>query len=484
MKIFTQFFSNVKFAVSGIPVLLGAALVAPQYGFAQTRIIVNPGLEFGVNAGAFSQLDTNFGSGATFDAGAEVTSPWYTSHPVQSGVCAPGSSGACHPVEVWGTGYNNVPAAQGTNFVELNAYTSSMIYQNMYLTNGDEINYYFRHRARGNDAEQSAMVIEDENEVNIATVHTTSLPSSTGSWSINQGTYVFNGTTGVYRVGFRAINSANPGFGNLLDDIRVSLNPIIDLNFSNALASCEGSSNGYVFMRISGAVIEPTTVALELVDPANGSPFVSDNDIVLSGVSTINGTPSVSHVPGTSIYLVTVPPGNYDGGITPGFSSPNNDIDGIAINVTSVNDGVDEPTETFRFEIKEQGTNGSTDNFMSTTSPVFGDTYYPSTNDYFIQRCICYDDANTSAPGIDSKMGITLLGRAGSNGGNWPMLRKSAYTVLESNTKGFVITRMTTVQINAITDPQDGMMVYDTTSKCMKIYDGYAWYCFNTPTCP
>lgn len=476
MKILT----TISYTKRCVKFILFLILLFPGSIFSQTRTIVNPGLEFGIPNGTVVKSDANFGFGTTFDAGSHITSPWYTTNPEQSGECAPGFIGQCHPIKIWGTGFNGVQAAQGTNFVELNTSPNSMIYQNMYLTAGDIITYYFRHRAGGHISNQIAMVIEDENEVHIATIHTTAVPSSTTLWSVNQGTYAFSGTSGIYRVGFRTLNATNPGFGNLLDDVRISLKPVIDFKFSNPLASCEGSSNGYLFMRINGAIIGTTTVAIEIVDPANGTPFIGDNDIVLSGVSNSNGTPSIAHTPGTNIYLVTIPPGNYDGGIT----SPNNGIDGIAINITSVNDGIDESNETFKFEIKKQGTNGSTDNFFSDTSPEYGDTYYPTTTDYFIQRCICYDDANTSGPGIDSKFGITLLGRAGKDQGNWPVVRKSALAVLESNTKGFVITRLNTMQIDAIDSPQDGMMVYDTTAKCLKIYDGNAWYCFNTPACP
>ena len=96
----------------------------------------------------------------------------------------------------------------------------------------------------------------------------------------------------------------------------------------------------------------------------------------------------------------------------------------------------------------------------------------------------CYDLPNTGTAGVDTKHGITLLQRAGVDNGNWPMIRKSAHTALESNTKGFVITRMTTAQITAIVSPQEGMMVYDTVAKCLKLYDGTVWSCFSTPACP
>jgi hypothetical protein len=485
MKIFNRItvflFNKINFACA---VILFILLISPQNSFAQTRVIVNPGLEFGVANGAVQQTDTNFGFETTFDAGLPVSSPWYTSHPTQAGACSVGVVGACHPVEVWGTGFGGVSAAQGTNFVELNAYVSSMIYQNMYLANGDIISFNFRHRARLDTSERAAMVIENQNQVNIATVRQTVLPSSTTVWSTNAGSYTFTGTSGVYRVGFRAINTTNPGAGNLLDDIRITLNPLIDLKFSNALSACEGLSDGTLFLRVSGAVTTATTVAVELINPNNGTAFASDSDITLTGVTNSRGTPVVTHTPGSSIYLVTIPTGNYDGGVTPGYSSPNNDEDGIAINISSLNDTVYEPNETFKFEIKQQGTNGSTNNFVSTSSPIYGDTYYPQTNNYTIQRCVCYDDANTATAGIDSKVGFSNLQKIIPNDGSWPASRKSAHIVLESNNKGFVISRMTTAQITAIVSPQEGMMVYDTIAKCLKIYSGTEWSCFSTPTCP
>ncbi|MFC6268932.1 hypothetical protein [Frigoriflavimonas asaccharolytica] len=101
-----------------------------------------------------------------------------------------------------------------------------------------------------------------------------------------------------------------------------------------------------------------------------------------------------------------------------------------------------------------------------------------------INACFCYDPANTAAAGVDTKHGITLLQKAGADNGNWPMIRKSGFTALESNTKGFVITRATTTEITNIISPQDGMMVYDTVAKCLKLYDGSTWSCFVTPTCP
>lgn len=96
---------------------------------------------------------------------------------------------------------------------------------------------------------------------------------------------------------------------------------------------------------------------------------------------------------------------------------------------------------------------------------------------------VCYNNPNTTGTAVPSNHGITLLQRGGAENGNWPMIRSSAHTVLESNTKGFVITRMTPAQINALTG-QEGMMVYDTENKCLKIYSDGVWSCFENATCP
>lgn len=104
----------------------------------------------------------------------------------------------------------------------------------------------------------------------------------------------------------------------------------------------------------------------------------------------------------------------------------------------------------------------------------------------------CYKPAATGGTVLETKHGITALGRAGSDDNdNWPMVRKGAWTVLESKEKGFVINRVAlTTNLSSITNPIEGMMVYDEEADCLKIYtikDGdttAAWHCFTTQACP
>lgn len=103
----------------------------------------------------------------------------------------------------------------------------------------------------------------------------------------------------------------------------------------------------------------------------------------------------------------------------------------------------------------------------------------------------CFKPGTTMGTVLNTKHGITALGRTGVNvndANNWPQIRKGAWTVLEAKTKGFVINRIqTTAQVNAIPNPIIGMMVFDQQADCLKINtDGTAagWRCFNTAACP
>jgi len=106
----------------------------------------------------------------------------------------------------------------------------------------------------------------------------------------------------------------------------------------------------------------------------------------------------------------------------------------------------------------------------------------------------CYKQGITTGTALGTKVGITALNRAGTQADNWPMVRKGSWIALESKTKGFVPNR---VAFDGSGNPVgipvanfvEGMIVYDTTNKCLKMYtskDGgpLGWYCISTQTCP
>lgn len=119
-------------------------------------------------------------------------------------------------------------------------------------------------------------------------------------------------------------------------------------------------------------------------------------------------------------------------------------------------------------------------------------------------KCYCYRPAlTTGGSTLDTKVGITSLSRAGADDvDKWPMIRKGGWLALESKTKGFVVNRVlfTDDDNNPLTpdvpvgipatDFVEGMMVYDNTNKCMKMFTlkkgdvSQAWHCISTQTCP
>ena len=130
-----------------------------------------------------------------------------------------------------------------------------------------------------------------------------------------------------------------------------------------------------------------------------------------------------------------------------------------------------------------------TDDNTSTTSPPVS---------VIINECatFCYKPGLKSGNPLESKTGITSLGRAGAaDPDNWPMVRRGAWMVMESKTKGFVVNRTAfdssgnPVGIPTV-DFVEGMMVYDTTNNCLKVYTStdngttFSWQCMDTQSCP
>lgn len=60
-------------------------------------------------------------------------------------------------------------------------------------------------------------------------------------------------------------------------------------------------------------------------------------------------------------------------------------------------------------------------------------------------------------------------------GDNAGKLNPSAVLEIESKNKGFLPPRMSTAQLNAIANPAEGLMVYDTSRKCIRIYQSGSW---------
>lgn len=91
----------------------------------------------------------------------------------------------------------------------------------------------------------------------------------------------------------------------------------------------------------------------------------------------------------------------------------------------------------------------------------------------------CTNDPNLNPSTEASQVGITTLEKTLEG---WPYNIYNGFIVLESKNKGFVITRTKSDLIPA-NKLVEGMIIYDTEDKCIKLYNGVEWHCIER-TCP
>ncbi len=94
-------------------------------------------------------------------------------------------------------------------------------------------------------------------------------------------------------------------------------------------------------------------------------------------------------------------------------------------------------------------------------------------NEVISQVCPCPKPGATGTP-VVTDFGISS--RTQRNTANWPKDVPNGFIALEAENKGFVITRMAEPE-TAIANPVEGMLVYDTTDDCLKLYNGTSWKC-------
>ena len=83
----------------------------------------------------------------------------------------------------------------------------------------------------------------------------------------------------------------------------------------------------------------------------------------------------------------------------------------------------------------------------------------------------CVKEPEVKTGGTPTKVGITIQKKQEI----WPENIPNGFLALESKTKGFVITRVENE--NMIADPKEGMLIYDISADCVKLYNGTTWKC-------
>ncbi len=201
-------------------------------------------------------------------------------------------------IEVWYTGFNGVPSYTGNQFIELNAFMVSTIYQNFTVAPGSSLTIAFAHRGRAG---------VDVMSVDIGPVggpYTTLGTYSDGntSWGYYTVSYVIPGGFGNnYSLRFNSVSAAggNPAIGNFLDAVSINL-PSVTLTTSSINATCS-DTNGTATVNPSGGTIPYTyswnTSPVQTTQTATGlgagnySVIVTDsNGCVNTGYDTLTTT--------------------------------------------------------------------------------------------------------------------------------------------------------------------------------------------------
>lgn len=257
-----------------LPALLAAALALSGTAHAQ-RVIVNPSFE----------ANDPQGAGA---ANYEIYSNGEVS----------GWNSVSGEVELWDTGFNAVPAYDGSVFAEMNANVPGALYQNICMVNGETIGWTFAHRARaGGPATQTARFqIANSSGTQLQLLATQS-STINNVWNVNTGSTTYSGASGVQRVQFITTDAGS--FGNFLDDIRISLNPFIELSAATGSGVESIPSANIPALRISGTLFSARTV-----------------NVSITGGSATRGT-DYTTPNGAASFTVTIPAGTYQNTTVP-----------------------------------------------------------------------------------------------------------------------------------------------------------------------
>ncbi|MET9915731.1 hypothetical protein ABZZ04_01395 [Streptomyces sp. NPDC006435] len=121
-----------------------------------------------------------------------------------------------HLIELWHSGFNGVPAADGAQFAELNANQVSTLYQDLPTTPGTKLYWRLYHRGRQG---------EDTMALDIgapgAAVQQRRFTDGNTAWGHYTGTYTVPAGQTLTRFAFRSVSAAggNQSIGNFLDGI-------------------------------------------------------------------------------------------------------------------------------------------------------------------------------------------------------------------------------------------------------------------------
>lgn len=245
----------------------GSMVLAPPA--AAQRVIVNPSFESNDPQG-----------------------PGTANYEIYSNGSVIGWDSASGEIELWDTNFQGVPAYAGSVFAEMNANVPGALYQNICMVNGETIGWTFAHRARsGGPATQTAR-FQIANSAGTQLQLLASQSSTVNNvWNVNTGSTTYTGASGIQRVQFITTDAGS--YGNFLDDIRITLNPFIELSTASESGVESIVSANLPTLTVNGTLFTARTV-----------------NVSITGGTATRGT-DYTTPGGGATFTVTVPAGTY-----------------------------------------------------------------------------------------------------------------------------------------------------------------------------
>lgn len=253
-------------------------------------------------------------------------------------------------IEIWGNNFQSRPSHSGSQFAEINANNPSFLYQELCLAANEVVNYSIWYLKRTTNTEQMRAQLTD---VNNAVISQSPILTATTSWTNITGTLTNNGTAGTRRIGFVAVTGGSTG--NLIDDITISIRPIISLNSITSSTVQEGQQT-IILVHVNGVLKSSATVAFNFSGTSTPG---SDYTI---------GTPTRGSITTSgNDFILTLPAGDYSPNVTTGTQAGV-----IAIPVNTTIDGLSEPSETFTYVIGSISGGGNGNTSLDLVSSISG----------------------------------------------------------------------------------------------------------------
>ena len=123
-------------------------------------------------------------------------------------------------IELWKSGYRGVDAAEGNQFLEVNAKSSSAVFQDFATQGGDVLNWQFYHRGRAGTDKVAFLLGPPDSPVTQG-----EFTSGKTSWELYTGTYVVPEGQNVTRIVFSPLKTAATGntIGNFIDGVKLTI---------------------------------------------------------------------------------------------------------------------------------------------------------------------------------------------------------------------------------------------------------------------